>query len=338
GGALTIEAGVIVKLRYEPGGCCYTSAYLKVLGALTANGTAAQPIYFTSDRDDSIGGDSNGDGIATAPAAGDWSGIRFEPNATGSMSYVVIRYGGGSTYNGPSYSALDIGTGSAQPVLGAGIQITNNITGVAVSGPTTNVSISGATFARNTIGIALNGGSAAIIGNTFTNNGTGVQAAAGTGGSITGNTFTTTTGQTAMSLNAGYLGTQSGNTSTGTGINAINIPSGTAITGNANWGQVGIPYVVNSGSLTVNAGATLTIQPGVIVKFQYAPGGCCYTSAYLRVQGALVANGTAAQPIYFTSVRDDSLGGDSNGDGSATAAAAGDWSGIRFDSGATGSL
>jgi len=338
GGALTIESGVIVKFRYEPGGCCATSAYLRVQGILVANGTAAQPIYFTSDRDDTVGGDSNGDGNATSPTAGDWSGIRFESGATGSLSNVVVRYGGGSTYYGPNYAALDIGTGSAQPALGAGIQITNNLTGLAVSGSGTNVGISGATFARNTTGIALNSGSAAITGSNFTSNGTGIQAAAGTAGSITGNIFTTTTGETAMSLSAGYSGTQSGNISTGSGINAINIPSGTAITGNANWGQVGIPYVVNSGSLTINTGATLTIQPGVIVKFQYEPGGCCNTSAYLDVKGALVANGTAAQPIYFTSIRDDTVGGDTNGDGGATTPTPGDWSGVRFDSGATGSL
>ncbi|MBS1853879.1 MAG: SBBP repeat-containing protein, partial [Acidobacteria bacterium] len=104
------------------------------------------------------------------------------------------------------------------------------------------------------------------------------------------------------------------------------------IAASTTWDLSQSPYVIPSGGLTVGAGATLTIVPGVVVKFRYAPGGCCYTSAYLRVQGTLVANGTAAQPIYFTSERDDTVGGDSNGDGSATVPAAGDWSGIRFDS------
>src|ERR1019366_6119934 len=325
GASLTIQPGVLVKFRYAPASYGYASAYLRVQGSVVANGTGIQPIYFTSDRDDTVGGDSNGDGSTTAPAAGDWSGIRFEAAATGSLSNVVIRYGGGRTDSGPDYAALDIGTGSAQPTLGAGIQITDNVTGMALSGSATNMTLSGATLARNTTGIALNGGSAAITGNTFTNNGTGIQAASGTGGSITNNTFTTAVGQTAMSLSAGYLGTQIGNTSTGTGINAINVPSGTVITGSVNWGQVGIPYLINQGSLTINSGASLTIQPGVLVKFRYAPAAWPNSSAYIRVQGTLVANGTGTQPIYFTSDRDDTVGGDSNGDGGATVPAAGDW-------------
>jgi subtilisin family serine protease len=64
-------------------------------------------------------------------------------------------------------------------------------------------------------------------------------------------------------------------------------------------------YVL-AGAVIVNPGATLTIQPGTVIKGN--PG------KFLRVDGTLIARGTAAQPIVFTT----------NSITNAT------WSGIRF--------
>ena len=92
---------------------------------------------------------------------------------------------------------------------------------------------------------------------------------------------------------------------------ATTIPA-TTYTQNATWTAAGSPYVIN-GDVTVASGATLTIEPGVIVKFNHqwpsprkiivAPGG------------ALVAAGTAGNEINFTSIKDDAVGGDTGGDG-----------------------
>jgi len=83
---LTIEPGVIVKFDY--------SSYLYVVGSLQADGTSDGKIYFTSIKDDSVGGDTNEDGNSSSPEPGDWLYIRFEPESNANINNTVIRYGG----------------------------------------------------------------------------------------------------------------------------------------------------------------------------------------------------------------------------------------------------
>ena len=99
------------------------------------------------------------------------------------------------------------------------------------------------------------------------------------------------------------------------------IPDGTV------WGSAEVQRI--TGSVRVPAGAELTIQPGAIIKFN--------SSYNLIVDGSVDARGTPQQPIYFTSYRDDTIGGDTNGDGASTTASKGDWGRIEFASSSTGS-
>lgn len=85
--------------------------------------------------------------------------------------------------------------------------------------------------------------------------------------------------------------------------------------------NVNIPYYFPNG-YTINTGGRLELSDDNILKFNY--------SGINVYQGKLIANASAGKRIYFTSFKDDNLGGDANGDGNATAPAQNNWSGIDF--------
>ena len=101
---------------------------------------------------------------------------------------------------------------------------------------------------------------------------------------------------------------------------ASTVVNATTYTANQTWTEAGSPYLVR-GNVTVSPGVTLTIEPGVIVKFSGA-------SRELNVKGHLRALGAAGDRIIFTAIQDD-VGGDhgigtAEGQG-ATQGAKGQW-------------
>lgn len=93
---------------------------------------------------------------------------------------------------------------------------------------------------------------------------------------------------------------------------------------NTSWAESEVPYVITSDNLTVNSGIVLTLGNNVVLKFVDDA-----SLTLLSGETSLVNyNGSG---VYYTSLKDDELLGDTNGDESLTSPAIADWTGIFLD-------
>ena len=82
-------------------------------------------------------------------------------------------------------------------------------------------------------------------------------------------------------------------------------------------------YIIES-QLSIAAGNVVSVEPGVVIKFNQRYYG------FLSVSGALKALGKEGNKIIFTCISDDSAGGDTNNNGTSTVPANYDWQGLDF--------
>ena len=286
GNTLTINKGVVIKGYYY-------DQRIAVQGKLVADGTQDSMIVMTSSKDDNYGhpNDTNKDGNATVPDVGDWAGIVFESGSDSNsvLNYCRVTYASLQPYYLYQYNNTYYYTG-AVTTLNASPTISNCQIGNSIYG----------------IYAALSSRPKIVNTSIFNSKYTPIAMSVSADPAFSGNTFTNT-GWTGLGLIGEYVAFDG------------------ELKQKSAAGFSNITYIL-LGDLTINSGAYVTVDPGVVIK-SGGPG--------IYVNGGFKARGSVAGgPVVFTSMKDDNYGhpGDTNGDGQASSPGRGDWGAIQFAS------
>lgn len=125
------------------------------------------------------------------------------------------------------------------------------------------------------------------------------------------NTFCDDTGTVANTYNAIFFHS----------VNTIDNDRNTIIDRNLRWGETEVAIVIDTHWCRLQPGATLTLEDDVVLKF-------VGNSQLNLLDGENAISHHDGSGVFFTSFKDDSLKGDSNGDGDASSPTANDWAGI----------
>ena len=283
---LVIQPGVIIKFKNGNAG-------MEVYAKITADATAVNPIIFTSYKDDSYCGDSNGDGTASTPAKGDWGRLTMRGDQHGSVfRYCKFLWGGAS--NG-GVIKVNTGTGNIH-------DFTFDHCTFAHTAGTNNyytAAFDGGQMYDESISVVTN--------NIFYDNAIPIHI------------------QAKYALNSNNVYHNPDNTGEINKYNGIFVYGGSMSGRSVVYGETEVPYVFNvsgNATLSVSSSGFLKINPNVIIKF-----GQTYAGIDL---GDYPNNANIDGTAVFTSYRDDTRGGDTNGDGSTSSPATGDWSGYGY--------
>ena len=178
-GTLVIPAGV--KLIVGAGAVVKFDAFggieVQSGGELVAQGSVAEPIYFTSIKDDDIGGDTNHDGDGTFPAAGDWRWIDVN-GGQATLNHVHVSFGGGTSSGSWDRTGMIRTSESASLTLSNSVLQDSFFDGLLNLGGQINVTNS--VVVRTDRAVCANGGTIDIINSTLDDNRIGLLIHGGT--------------------------------------------------------------------------------------------------------------------------------------------------------------
>jgi hypothetical protein len=278
---LVIEPGAVIKFHPSEG----PSMTLSGSGTVMAGGTADNPIVFTSFKDDSRGGDTNGDGDATSPATKDWGNINTNGTNGSVFQYCEFYYGGNSSYS----TTLSIESGS---------------TGTVENCTFANNSGDDATGWYGALDFSSADKNSTLAGNIFYNNVRPLSIMAD------------------MNVPESQVFHDPDDESVTNQYNGIFVETINDITrANVHWQETEVPFVIDDNDWWIISGASLRLGSNVVLKFR--PG-----SELVLEDGISALINYDGTGVYFTSYKDDSKLGDTNGDGAATSPLKGDWYGI----------
>jgi hypothetical protein len=362
---LTVLKGATLKImpgvKIVPQNCPATYYLAQIFGNLEAQGTFNEPIIFTSS--------------CANPQAGDWQGIYFN-NASGIFKNVEFSYGGKAL--NPFSSGLSKINEMLMMENNSNLSFDNVIfkdsLGVGVEIFDSQATFKNTTFKRNGLShINIKNQSSQKV--SFENleiddeNNIGVNAINIYGGNVEIiNGQIKSNNSVALynrSPQAYYPGQKITLTLTNVSISGANIPiyqeyyndieiipqNVTLINNKSNGIYIGqgnfsstitgevilqnqLPYII-SAQATIDSGAKLIINEGTILKINSAQSLSIFN---VKSGGTLNMIGSLEKPIYITDFRDDTIGGDTNNDGSLTLPSKNSWRAIKFESNSQGIL